>query len=386
VLHNGALPLSFANGINNCGQVVGTYRPGTESNRGFVWNGEAFQTLPVPGEHQAWDINDAGRIVGDYDSSGRKGFLLSGGQLVAFAHPSGSLGTILTGINNRDAVVGAFVDQSVGFQTTHGFIATLNTDPSLGTETNWWAATAMAAAPVNIIKGQALTTAVDGSCFVTGFYYGEAIVGAITLTNSGSGDVFLTKYGSNGESLWVRRAGGRGYDEARSVAADAQGNCYISGIFEDKIRFEGVELRSVSAADYFLAKYSPNGTLLWATNSNGSGTKGAWGVSVDGAGNCYVVGGFPSPGLFHGISVPNAGDTDLFLAKYGPGANLIWVRSFGGTNIDYGRAVTVGTAGAIYVAGGFTGDASFSTTNLVAVGDQDAFVAKLADNGSRSNG
>ncbi|BAU48366.1 hypothetical protein SVA_1812 [Sulfurifustis variabilis] len=114
------------NGINNAGRVVGVHRPGTATNRGFLYHNGSFRRLPPARvESQAWDINNAGHVVGDYRPSGRLGFLYDGRRVISFDFPGdGDEGTALYGINDRGVVVGSyFTTAPPGFGTSRGFIA-----------------------------------------------------------------------------------------------------------------------------------------------------------------------------------------------------------------------------------------------------------------------
>jgi hypothetical protein len=49
------------------------------------------------------------------------------------------------------------------------------------------------------------------------------------LTSAGSDDVFLTKYDSRGNPVWVKQAGGANQDIGQDVCADTNGNVYVVG-------------------------------------------------------------------------------------------------------------------------------------------------------------
>jgi len=116
---------TFTSGINNNNQIVGVYRPGTITNRGYLYENGIFSTVPpIETQSQAFDINDAGYIVGDCYLSGRRlGFLYDGIDITLFNY-SGSTGTYLLGINNKGVIVGAYTDNSLGFSRSLGFVAT----------------------------------------------------------------------------------------------------------------------------------------------------------------------------------------------------------------------------------------------------------------------
>jgi uncharacterized membrane protein len=109
--------------INNEGQIVGVYRPGTDTNRGFLYDSGTFTTMPPPGtiESQAWGINKHGDVVGDYWPNGtRRGYLYDGKRVISFDYPGNedTQGTILFGINDFGVMVGSYWTQV----ETRGFI------------------------------------------------------------------------------------------------------------------------------------------------------------------------------------------------------------------------------------------------------------------------
>ena len=120
------------------------------------------------------------------------------------------------------------------------------------------------------------------------------------------------------------QAGGTGTDESNSIARDAAGNLYITGSFTGQAQFgEGAAattLTAVGNSDIFLAKYAPDGGLLWAIGMGGSGSDLGADVEVDAAGNVVVTGRFstsvdfdPSAGQ---TELTTNGGTDAFVARY----------------------------------------------------------------------
>src|SRR5262249_17272140 len=72
---------TWANGINDAGQIVGTYRDADNHAHGFLLDVDgSYTTIDVPGATQTWanGINDAGQMVGwySYADNHAHGFLL----------------------------------------------------------------------------------------------------------------------------------------------------------------------------------------------------------------------------------------------------------------------------------------------------------------------
>jgi probable HAF family extracellular repeat protein len=105
---------TWARGINNLGQIVGSYRDGT-GDHGFVYTGGLFKTLDFPGADYpggaataARDINDSGMIVGTYGSAtGNHGFSFDGTAYLSMDAPGADY-TDTLGINNHGEIVGQY--------------------------------------------------------------------------------------------------------------------------------------------------------------------------------------------------------------------------------------------------------------------------------------
>lgn len=117
--------------LNNDGAAVGYYfgvlptpQGNFISNHGFIFDGTTFTGFDAPGAGttQAWDINDAGIVVGtdtDLLTSQQSWFLYDGTTFSNLNLPYTS-NVLVTGINDADQIVGRYSDAS----GEHGFIGT----------------------------------------------------------------------------------------------------------------------------------------------------------------------------------------------------------------------------------------------------------------------
>ncbi|MBL7919883.1 MAG: hypothetical protein JNJ40_06185 [Bacteroidia bacterium] len=72
----------------------------------------------------------------------------------------------------------------------------------------------------------------SGNTFVSGVFSSTMMsAGSFTVGNVGLEDVYITKYDSNGNSLWMNRVGAIDNEEIGSICADANGNVYLTGSF-----------------------------------------------------------------------------------------------------------------------------------------------------------
>ncbi len=196
-----------------------------------------------------------------------------------------------------------------------------------------------------------------------------AVLGVISLAG--------TAQKVNAETvIWNTFLGGGGYEDPTAIALDVNGKAYIVGYTNDTW---GSPIRPYTDGDdVFVAKVDGNGNLIWNTFLGGGSNDEATGVAVDGNGNIYVAGfsydtwGTPIRPFTVGY--------DAFVAKLDNNGNLIWNTFLGGSNWDFGAGVAVYGNGNIYVAG--RSYVSWGSPIRAFTGNQDAFVAKLDNNGN----
>ncbi len=254
---------------------------------------------------------------------------------------------------------------------------------------------------------QGRSVAVDnaGNVYVTGSfnsdtaYFDPVAVTAMLILNRRD-DMFVAKYDSSGNYLWAKSMGGSDYDYGYGVNVDGAGNVYVSGYFnsvtaEFNTGGTGGTLNRAGGYDVVIAKYDANGGYLWAKNFGGTGGDFGESAGIDAAGNIYVTGRFSSatadfnPGGSGG-TIARAGGSDIFLAKYDPGGNYLWVKGMGGSGTDIGYGVTIGSNGDVYMTGTFNSDTAYfdpggSGDTLFSEGEFDAFLLKLSCNDSSSS-
>jgi hypothetical protein len=225
--------------------------------------------------------------------------------------------------------------------------------------------------------------AVDGSgnTYVSGWFSSTAITfGSFTLTNAGNNDMFIVKYDADGNVIWAKSAGGTASDVGSSVTVDNSGYIYLAGYFYSPfISFGSYTLynSNVFTSDIFLVKYDADGNVIWARSAGDTGFDESYCNSVDDYGNLYITGIFTSPSItFGSFTLTNNGNIDMFIVKYEANGNVIWAKSAGGINDDWGYSVSVtGSGNIIYVTGYYDSPTiSFGTYTLTNAGSEDMFI------------
>jgi len=95
---------------------------------------------------------------------------------------------------------------------------------------------------------------------------------------------------------WVRTWGAEGWDESYSTAIDSDGNILVTGTFDGSVDFDpsdDVFIRITHGSyDVFLSKFNPAGEFLWVRTWGGYGSDTGFGVDTDEFNDIYVTGNF----------------------------------------------------------------------------------------------
>jgi hypothetical protein len=238
-----------------------------------------------------------------------------------------------------------------------------------------------------------ITSDSSGNSYVAGYFLGttdfDPGAGTVEFTSAGTEDVFVAKYDIDGGLVWAKQIGGVGDDDAYSIAYDSLGGIYVSGYFTGAVDFNpGVGVNTLTATgdyDSFILKLDTDGNFVWAKQTAvavGSSSNTTY-VQVDASHNVYATGRFSgTTSDVFGTELTSAGSHDIFISKFEPDGDLIWIKQFGSTGSDVASTINADTTGFIYTAGYFTGTVSFGATDLTAIGGRDLFIAKLDSDGN----
>jgi hypothetical protein len=222
-----------------------------------------------------------------------------------------------------------------------------------------------------------------GNIYICGVFDSYATFGgSTTIYSAGNNDIFVAKYDANGNFLWVRKGGGSGRDDAKSIKCDAAGNSYICGMYKGTANFSGQVVTTPDGYwNMYVAKYDTHGNLIWIRTAGGNWDDLAWSLTMDNSGKIFVAGEFNSNINFGGISLNTSGQADVFVACYNSSGNVLWAKKAGGPGID--RARGIGTDGNnVFITGQFGSWATFGGTTLNAADNSDIFNARLDNNGN----
>ncbi|HRO41909.1 MAG TPA: SBBP repeat-containing protein [Flavipsychrobacter sp.] len=252
----------------------------------------------------------------------------------------------------------------------------------------------------NRLYPRAAASDATGNIFVTGYFYGTVTIGAHTIS-SGYRDVYLAKYNSSGTLQWLKSAAfGTTYaqDYGAGVGVDGSGNVYIAGTFQDSVKIGTQTLYASHGICW--AKFSSNGTLIWAKSANSSFNSSSvpifipHSLTVDVNNNLYLLGNCKNltSASFGSVTLsPTA--RDIFLVKIDSSGTAVWgqTASVGSPTLSAisPGSIAVDAAGGVYVSGSYFGNTlgntiSFGNTTLThaSSGSFNGFVAKYSSTGS----
>ena len=228
----------------------------------------------------------------------------------------------------------------------------------------------------------------DGHVFLTGFFLSEDLTIGNTVLSyipNANTDIFLAKYKNDGSVLWAKSANGLAQDHVFSVAADKNGDVFITGFsHSDPLIFSSsVKLNTeVGSNEVFLAKYNSSGNPLWVKSAKGASNEFGNSLVIDSTGNIYLTGYFEfAPTTFGNITLPSQGEENAYLAIYNTHGKLLLANALGNAR-EIGYSIALDHRGSVYVGGGFlSSTVDFGSTTLISSGpgavDMDMFILKM---------
>ncbi len=239
-----------------------------------------------------------------------------------------------------------------------------------------------------------------GEAVLCGQIKGPAILGNTELPAIGETDIFLASYSIGQGYLWARAFGSNeGISTANDIAVDGANNIVLTGSMFDKTTFNGrtfsaVGKSNVGKSDFYVAKFTPFGYLIWLDHGGGittpnlqTGDNNGRSVAVNNRGEIIAVGDYiGSPKIGH-FQLPSGGpNEDTYIAKYAPDGEVLWAKSITGNYMVSAYDVTTDRAGNIFVIGYFGhhnlgGKITLDNLQLESYGGRDIFVAKYSTKG-----
>ncbi|HRH66738.1 MAG TPA: hypothetical protein PLU53_10615, partial [Bacteroidia bacterium] len=238
---------------------------------------------------------------------------------------------------------------------------------------------------------------------------GYAITGYTTSSPAQYYDAFIIRTNSSGDTLWTRRYGASGYDDANAIRELPDGGFVIGGQSTNGASLDMYMVRTNATGNSIWTKRwgtagtdniehmvrNSDGTFILAGGSddvNGLGGNDGYIVKTDSGGTqiwAKIYGGTDQDD-FHRVEATNDGgyiasgtsrssgplEPNMWMVKTNAAGDSVWTRTLGGTNHDHGYSAQQTSDGG-YIMAGYSSSFGFTGEN--------AYVVKLNSNGDLGN-
>jgi hypothetical protein len=211
--------------------------------------------------------------------------------------------------------------------------------------------------------------------------------------STGGNDVFVVKYNSDGSGVWTMRREGPTDEIPQKLLFDSGNNMYILGSYNRVLidlfnstymsRQTFRQLINAGNTDIFVAKYTSDGSGLWATRISSIQNDIPVNLAFDSENNVYISGTYNKSLVFYNgtdrgsnvstfTSLSNIGtmNTTTFVAKYNSDGSGLWATQFGTENI-----IDVSTFGTTWVGITAAGNKTWASISLSSTGQYQTAVA-----------
>ncbi len=166
--------------------------------------------------------------------------------------------------------------------------------------------------------------------------------------------LWVIKTDADGDTLWTKIMGNGGDDDvARSVAVTSNGNYIVVG---------NTGSYAKGAKDAWILKLDMDGDTIWTRTFGGNYNDVAESVIIDEKGNYLVT----------GYTELSYNSKDALLLKYDTDGNLLWQKTYGGTNDDWMSGICQANDGSYVLTG---------TTMSFGADARDLYLIKTEENG-----
>lgn len=206
---------------------------------------------------------------------------------------------------------------------------------------------------------------------------------AFQTENGGSDDVVITKLNGAGTAvIYSTFLGGNLVDAADALAVDPSGNAYVTGFTRSSnYPLKNAFQPELNDPDAFVTKLNPSGSeLVFSTFLGGSNLERGSGIAADAGGNCYVTGrsnsgNFPTKRALR----PPRGLDDAFITRFNRDGALLFSTLYGGSSNDYGFGIAADNSNNAYVTGRATRNFFITPGAFQSTlgGNADAFLTKV---------
>jgi hypothetical protein len=219
-------------------------------------------------------------------------------------------------------------------------------------------------------RGLTVCQTPDGGFLAAGF--SKSNDGDVS-TFLGERDAWLIKLDANGNLIWEKSFGGSKYDEIWSIESIPSGGYILAGTSSST---DGDLAGNISQyRDIWVIKISESGDIIWDKSYGGNSSDESRCIINTSDGGFILVGNTLSS---DGDITSNNGDFDIWVVKLDADGNLLWQDTYGTLSSDYGYEIMEVADG--YMVCGYVGGIGGDITNFNGFGD--AWLFKISKTGT----
>ncbi|CAN5341774.1 hypothetical protein BH09BAC5_BH09BAC5_12060 [soil metagenome] len=232
-------------------------------------------------------------------------------------------------------------------------------------------------------KSSSVEVDTSGNAIISGFF-NSTINFSGNILNGGGQNLFFVKYDSIGNVTWAKAGISSSNCSTNALKCDAAGNIYATGKISQTITFASTPYLHNGGDDMYTAKFDAGGNLQWfkvqgnslVASSTANTLDSGNGIDVDNSGNIYVAGSLLDTFIVSSMY------QSLAVVKYDNNGNQQWLYKYGNNSIDVCNSLSLDAAGNPYVIGSYSGALTIGNSVLPTASDVDIFIAKFNSSGA----
>lgn len=214
--------------------------------------------------------------------------------------------------------------------------------------------------------------------FVAESWNDTIFLGDTTFVSIASNNAIYCKLDTAFQLIWSKVVGETGLAIPANGTLDLDGSSYCTGMFMNSILIGNDTFQTLnpSIPDLFLCKFDSLGELMWVKRSESNGTSGASviGLTSVRSGSLYATGYFSGSARFGTSQITAGTSVDAYIAKYDTAGNCRSLLHFGEAS---GRSIGWSDDQHLIIGGLFTGDIILGADTISSFNAWDALVVSV---------